>query len=359
MKNFVSSSIISATRPALMGIATIMILICHSASWCTDLPASISSILKMGYIGVDIFLFISGVGMYYSWHHHVDQCMSTQRGGVLDWYLKRYKRILVPYIVISIPAYLALCWIDNESFVFFINNVSTFSYWIYHKGAWYIAMLIPLYLITPLLVRLLSNKSSWVFFIILTLICYSCALWNHYFPPITYSIEHNVSFVIYRLPSYFLGITVAKYIHKNLKVSLTTVILILVACAILGTVLYLFKMPFEMFMAIIMIIICTYVFSISNKFTVKLRVVFNKLGKISLESYLFNIFLPILLIRINWDFIIPNLNNGNYFMYIITILSGLLLSLGVNRLVEAITANPNSKIHTSHVNNKKNKSTNY
>ena len=30
-----------------------------------------------------------------------------------------------------------------------VLNISTISYWLEHKGAWYIAMLIPLYAITP------------------------------------------------------------------------------------------------------------------------------------------------------------------------------------------------------------------
>lgn len=82
MNKLISASIISTTRPAMMGIATLMILFCHSASWCTDMNTSVSGILKMGYIGVDIFLLMSGVGMYYSFKNNTSSNASfIKRGG--------------------------------------------------------------------------------------------------------------------------------------------------------------------------------------------------------------------------------------------------------------------------------------
>lgn len=69
-------------------------------------------------------------------------------GGVKCWYIRRYKRILVPYFIIAdIGNILAV--MGGRTIAEAVLNISTISYWLEHKGAWYIAMLIPLYAITP------------------------------------------------------------------------------------------------------------------------------------------------------------------------------------------------------------------
>lgn len=250
--------------------------------------------------------------------------------------------------MISIPFYCIVCWLDEQSFDYFLSNVSTLSYWFYHNGAWYVAMLIPLYLVTPCLVSILSNKYSWIHFILLTLLCYSCAAYYHVNPPAAYGIEHNISFVIFRLPSYFLGITIAPYIQTEYVISRTKTLIILISSLAIGVVLYRYHLPFEMFIAILIIGFCSLILSGSSKFIIKTKKYLNKLGKVSLESYLFNIFLPLLLIRINWDYISPNINRGNYLMYIITVILGCALSFGINQIVEIINNDRISKTKITH-----------
>ena len=145
-----------------MGVATLMIICCHCPHWCAGLPGVCKSILIMGYLGVDMFLLLSGIGMYYSWKKQTENLTNTQNGWnwklLILWYSKRYKRFLVPYLMIAIPCYSIIALQEHDSFTNFILNVSTISYWLYHKGAWYIALLFPLYLLTPLIIRLMSGK---------------------------------------------------------------------------------------------------------------------------------------------------------------------------------------------------------
>ena len=69
-------------------------------------------------------------------------------GGVKYWYSVRYKRILIPYALILGPISV-LEVLRGESVWTSILNFSTINYWLNHRGAWFIAMLIPLYAITP------------------------------------------------------------------------------------------------------------------------------------------------------------------------------------------------------------------
>lgn len=74
-----------------MGVATILIIVCHSVPYGLAMPGWLATILQNGGIGVDIFLFLSGMGMHNSMKKHV-----SNGGKLFTWYYKRYIRIIVP-----------------------------------------------------------------------------------------------------------------------------------------------------------------------------------------------------------------------------------------------------------------------
>lgn len=307
-----------------MGVATIMIICCHCPHWCPELPRVCKSILIMGYLGVDMFLLLSGLGMHYSWKNQTEHLTNTKNDGnwrlLISWYSKRFKRFLVPYLMIAIPCYSVIALQEHNSFIDFILNVSTISYWLYHKGAWYIAMLFPLYLITPLVIRLMSGKNRRGVFIILTIIClFSAQLYSS-----NEGIINNIIFVVRRLPSFFLGIIIAPYVVEHKKIQFSHIVAISMLCTAISLALYLKKLPFEMF-AIVPIIFLS-ILMLHSKVMKYCNQALASVGKISLESYIFNILLPIILSKIQWDLIYPGINYGNYLMYSITIIFGLGLS---------------------------------
>lgn len=57
---------LSLYRSELMGIATMLIIVCHAPAYGVEIPAWLSRVLSSGGFGVDIFLFLSGMGMYHS-----------------------------------------------------------------------------------------------------------------------------------------------------------------------------------------------------------------------------------------------------------------------------------------------------
>ena len=59
-------SLLSKYRTELMGIATLMIILCHSLGYGCEFPSDIIiHIFDFGNIGVDIFLFCSGLGCFF------------------------------------------------------------------------------------------------------------------------------------------------------------------------------------------------------------------------------------------------------------------------------------------------------
>lgn len=145
--------LVSLHRTEIMGFAAVCIILCHANVSGVVTPKPIHYLLSLGNVGVDIFLLLSGMGMYFSFEKRgifADFLDSNIHwGGVVRWYLSRYKRILTPYFVITTPWWIYFAITRNTGISDFFLNLSTIGYWIKHYGAWYVALLIPLYFITP------------------------------------------------------------------------------------------------------------------------------------------------------------------------------------------------------------------
>ena len=182
---------LSSYRTELMGIAAIMILICHASVYGVSLPTNIKKIFTLGNLGVEVFFLLSGIGISYSLNGNKP---------LSQWYIKRYIRILLPYMVIAFPWYTFRLIIYHESITTFFLNITTFNYWLYHKGAWFVAVLLPLYLISPILNHLLHGKGSWLWLIIFVTFTSLLSLIK------SEGIVENIIFAVHRLPLYFIGL---------------------------------------------------------------------------------------------------------------------------------------------------------
>lgn len=150
MKYKINFSSLSKFRSELMGIATLMIIICHANAYGVSMPSVLSSICSYGNFGVDIFLLVSGIGLSFS----LSKVDLRNRHDVSRWYCKRYLRILVPYIIISLSILPLKNYLANGDWLMMFYNLSTLSFWSHHQSAWYVALLIPLYLLSPLFYKL-------------------------------------------------------------------------------------------------------------------------------------------------------------------------------------------------------------
>ena len=137
---------ISQYRTELMGVATLLVIFGHSAGNGVVMPGWMESLCGLASVGVDIFLLVSGLGLWYS----LRKSDLTDRGGVFAWYRRRYARILVPYLLISLVVNILAITRGSKTITTAILDITTINYWLNHRSAWFIAMLIPLYAITPL-----------------------------------------------------------------------------------------------------------------------------------------------------------------------------------------------------------------
>lgn len=144
-------SLFSKHRQSLMGICAVLILLCHASGNKVVIPHALSIILSRGSWGVDMFLLLSGIGLYYS--------LDRPSVNIKKWYKNRYSRILIPYFVIIIPLKIIVVFIWGD-IVETILDISTVNFWLNHRGTLFIAMLIPLYIYTPLLFNLFKKANN-------------------------------------------------------------------------------------------------------------------------------------------------------------------------------------------------------
>lgn len=200
---------LSKYRSSLMGISIIMILLCHARMDGAQLPDIILSILTLGNWGVDIFLLLSGVGMYYS--------ISTRHADINwgVWIYKRFKRILVPYLIIETPFWLWYAFDNDIGVKGFLYYISFASYWIEHIGLWFIALLIPLYILTPFLYKLFDNRFRYLYLFLTIVIVLVCSI-----IPFESSSEtiNTVQGCLSRVPCYLIGLCIGCDV-KNKKCS--------------------------------------------------------------------------------------------------------------------------------------------
>lgn len=201
---------ISKNRTFLMGIAMLLVLIYH-ALCVTYNPLRE---LNIGYVGVDIFLFLSGFGLTFSFINN--KC--------LIFYKHRFIRL---YPLYCICVFICFILSNNWRIEDLIYNLLTIGFYI-NKGVnrfdWYIESLFTLYLLFPL-IFLYSKLKIWGELILLiavvTILYLFKVLWWY-------------DCFISRIPIFVFGIICARYnivlCHKTIKWLVIIGILLFILC---------------------------------------------------------------------------------------------------------------------------------
>lgn len=319
----INLSWISEFRIPLMGIATVGILLCHAVGRGVVMPDILTYVFNLGNYGVDMFLLLSGMSMHFS--------LKSRRYSLEKWYKKRYIKILLPFLMIAIPTYIVYCYVEKLGIWDFVMNITTLSYWTDHGSAWYVAMLLPLYLITPFFgkiidkvrYRMVISVIIGVVFLILGSI------------PLQGKILANIQFVLIRIPSFVIGYGMANYIQEKKSVSILWIFGLGTLYFILAKLPYFNVLYRGSIVSIISIFILCIIFS-KLKLEGMILKLASKLGNISYESYLTNIHLGYLLGLFPWKIGTVDLSKGNYLYYCTVVILGVILAKVINVLCNKI-----------------------
>lgn len=313
-----------------MGVASLMIIACHASASHVLMPDWLNMVLDYGNVGVDIFLFLSGVGLYYSFKKTPIQSII----GVKNYLNKRSSRIFIPYWLVYLPYCIVLLLLRQYTIGDSLMCLGAIEYWFYHRGAWFVSLILILYLFAPLLFTILNSKFKWIY-VLLFIVAISIICQLPLGEPHNNNIIYNIQFALSRVPSFIVGMAVGDLCQENKKISSVWLFLLFVigllsiksfpnrGCAIWMTI------PFVLYLILLIIkVLATNVWI--NK-------ILTFMGIISLESYLTNISINSLL-----ETVVLNPNTslifyGKYLQYIIVISVGITAAFFVNRLAKQLT----------------------
>lgn len=211
-------------RNLWMGIAILWIMLFHSGF---NIPV-VNYIKAIGYGGVDIFLFASGVGCYFSLKHDSNN---------FNFIKRRMKRILPTYFTFLIFWFLYKILVDSITLKEMLANIFCVGWMIGLKNQfnWYINGIWILYILTPFLFSFISQKSQKkAGIVILIMLLVSIPFWNT-----------TTLMLVTRLPIYFIGIYFASQGEKNTELSIREFIVYILLMCFGFIILFLFLVSFD------------------------------------------------------------------------------------------------------------------
>lgn len=256
-----------------MGVSIIWIILHHIQFFNVAGFGILDYFVKGGNIGVDIFLFLSGYGLFHSY---------TNNSNIVDFYRKRFIRI-IPTFVILIVIYNFL----KGDFKSIFNP--WMWYWQFY-GNWFISFILLMYLSFPLFFKLQKLKLSYplITTIIISFILTVLLIIKHK------NDIHDVPMLMaQRSPIFVLGMIVAdKRFTLQINYKLYCLIFTLIVCFIfyrdLDDILY----PAYFFLTYPLVLLLS---KTIRRLPLKIQRVLDWTGKRSLELYLVHMIItPIL-----------------------------------------------------------------
>lgn len=318
---------LSKYKTHLMGVAALMIILCHAPAYGVEIQGILRKLLVYGNIGVDVFLFLSGMGCWFS---------LTKSPSYLPWLKRRFFRIFIPYTIILLILRIFSLWGNHVPWGEWLLYFSTVRFWTHHVGMWYVALLVLLYPLTPLLFWGLeySKRRILTILVLITTLLVLTHIPVKDTGDVTNAIIINLQWAFKRTVSFILGMYIAPYVKQGIKVNTIYII----GASAMGCVLFHFLMK-EVFYSWLyvlplLIILCIFFEKLSDKS--RLSQFFLWMGDVSLESYLWNVGLNVLIPLYLSKWMILPLFTGHYLDYSFVVVVGLFLSYATHPISENV-----------------------
>ena len=256
-------------RSVLFGLSILLVIIYHI--WC-DTQVSELSIFRMGYIGVDVFLFLSALGCSYAYNKY----------DIMTFYLRRFLRIIpINCVFVIICGVLStFVWGNAWSLSKWLLSLSAFEFFNPHLSGpnWYIAALLIFYTFFPLLYLIVKKMSR--------LAIYAAFFISFLFLYLIHDITWYHSCFISRIGIFLLGILCYLLASKQEKYTGVEVIVMAMIAIIVNAYMHLMFLTTALF-APAFIAVCLYFIRLFSQVNILMKLL-SILGKYSLEIFLGN-----------------------------------------------------------------------
>jgi peptidoglycan/LPS O-acetylase OafA/YrhL len=194
---------ISKYRAEQMGMAMLFIILFH-----VSLPRSdmFYGLRRMGNIGVDMFLFLSGVGLWFSW-------MKTPEAR--HFFIRRFVRIYPAWLIIAALYYIPKYLHGEFGIVNLIGEMAfNWNFWLHDElKFWYIPATMMLYLFAPAYMELIKRHPIYRWLPVVMIMWCILVQWV---TPIHQAVGH-IEIFWSRVPIFFIGINLGEAVRQKMK----------------------------------------------------------------------------------------------------------------------------------------------
>ena len=327
-------SLLSKYRSEIMGIAALCIIVFHSKSALNNQINNQSFLFFIGQlnIGVEFFLIVSGIGLYFS--------LSKDNFSFKQYYLKRVLNVYLIYLLISFPLVLFNCIAFNGSVFDFFTDWTGLGFFLGKRyvfgnhGGWYVMFIMIMYLFYPIIFRIqkfLEKKRIDLivliaFVIIYILLCYYVSL------------RYNVLFnkyevAITRIPIFIIGSYIGKLVYNKNRFGIGTKIIVIV-----GVVLYILLESYDFSFVLgrfnkMLLSVSLCLFYVILRSIIKIERIykfFSFVGSMSLELYLTH--------NLANEFLFRKGHCNNIIEYVIIVAISFVISFYISKFRHRITS---------------------
>lgn len=205
--------LLSTYRGELMGLAILLILTYHAFLY-TSAPDIVKAVTQTGRIGVDFFLILSAIGLYFS---------LMKNSSLIFFFKKRMNRIIPTYVLLAAPYFIYTSFTQHTGVLGFLSDITFYTSL---KGGnnpyYFIELIVICYMLMPLLFWLSQYKYVWLVFT--TLFCCICYSYGY--------IAEGNEIVINRIPIFAIGVVIAKFVYHKTVVPNVLIVSLLILCFI-------------------------------------------------------------------------------------------------------------------------------
>ena len=272
--------VISINRDTIYGLSILWIMLFHSTflfskPWMLPL----ARIKNIGNCGVDIFLFVSGICLFFSF---------SKGGSLKDFYLRRLRRVYLPTLLVTIPWFGFLAPYKQPDFLTFLLNATGLSLFVSGNHIiWFVVAILCFYAIYPLLYRAFekTNHAIWPLLLMLGL----SFLLNFAIRSLFPKFWEGDEILFRRVPIFLIGAYCGRFVYEKRTLPITHIqviaITVLVTLVYFGIYKYWRPHSFQRYAYIVMAPCFTAFFGILGQ-VAPIRRVASWFAPITLELYL-------------------------------------------------------------------------